>query len=206
MSLKNVDVRTAHQLQIEGDHAYVDVRSVPEYEKGHPAGARNVPLLHLDAQTGQMQPNAEFLDVIRANFAPGTKLLVGCQMGGRSAQAGQILLGAGVRGCDERSRWIRRSARPDDRPDRQRGLGRCRSTGRAGNPGGERLRRAAPEGHLTSSRRGVPLLHVSHSHSIWQGLRSEIARSKLRVRRPISSGKSSRVRGRDVIDAMRCVE
>ncbi len=95
MSLKNVDVRTAHQLQIEGDHAYVDVRSVPEYEKGHPAGARNVPLLHLDAQTGQMQPNAEFLDVIRANFAPGTKLLVGCQMGGRSAQAGQILLGAG---------------------------------------------------------------------------------------------------------------
>ena len=95
MNPKNVDVRTAHQLQTEGDHAYVDVRSVPEYENGHPAGARNVPLLHLDARTGQMQPNPEFLDVIRANFAPDAKLLVGCQMGGRSAQAGQILLAAG---------------------------------------------------------------------------------------------------------------
>ena len=95
MSLKNVDVRTAHRLQTEDDHAYVDVRSVPEYENGHPTGARNVPLLHMDARTGQMQPNPEFLDVIRAHFSPDTKLLIGCQMGGRSAQAGQMLLAAG---------------------------------------------------------------------------------------------------------------
>ena len=95
MGLKNVDVRIAYQLQNEGDHAYVDVRSVPEYENGHPAGARNVPLLHLNPQSGSMQPNPDFVAVIRANFEPGAKLLIGCQMGGRSTQAGQVLLAAG---------------------------------------------------------------------------------------------------------------
>ena len=95
MSLKNVDVRGAERLQNDGNHTYVDVRSVPEFERGHPAGARNVPLLHLDPQTGRMQPNPEFLTVMRANFEPGAKLLVGCQMGGRSAQAGQMLVAAG---------------------------------------------------------------------------------------------------------------
>ena len=95
MSLKQVDVRTAHQLLTEQDHAYVDVRSIPEFQDGHPAGATNVPLLHRDPQSGQMKPNAEFLEVMQANYAPETKLLIGCQMGGRSSQAGQILLAAG---------------------------------------------------------------------------------------------------------------
>ena len=95
MSLKQVDVKTAHQLLAEQDHAYVDVRSIPEFQEGHPAGASNVPLLHHDPQSGQMQPNPEFLAVMQANYAPETKLLIGCQMGGRSSQAGQILLAAG---------------------------------------------------------------------------------------------------------------
>ncbi len=95
MSLKQVDVRTAHQLLAEQDHAYVDVRSIPEFQNGHPAGASNVPLLHLDPQSGQMKPNPEFLAVMQANYAPETKILIGCQMGGRSSQAGQILLAAG---------------------------------------------------------------------------------------------------------------
>jgi E3 ubiquitin-protein ligase RNF13 len=95
MSLKQVDVETAHQLLTEQDHTYVDVRSIPEFQKGHPAQASNVPLLHLDPQSGQMKPNPEFLAVMQANYPPETKLLIGCQMGGRSSQAGQILLAAG---------------------------------------------------------------------------------------------------------------
>ena len=94
MSLKHVDVKVAYQSQTDDGHVYVDVRSVPEFERGHPAGALNVPLLNLDQQTGQMVPNAEFLEVMRANFPPETKLLVGCQMGGRSMQAGQMLVAA----------------------------------------------------------------------------------------------------------------
>jgi len=95
MSLTHVDVKTAHTLQADDDYAYVDVRSIPEFENGHPAGAHNVPLLNLDRQTGQMRPNPEFLTVMQANFPPEAKLLIGCQMGGRSARAGEILVTAG---------------------------------------------------------------------------------------------------------------
>ena len=94
MSVKNVTVREAHQKQSEG-YTYVDVRSVPEFNAGHPAGAVNVPLLNRDERSGQMTPNPEFLDVMRASFQPDAKLLIGCQMGGRSAQAAQILAGSG---------------------------------------------------------------------------------------------------------------
>lgn len=95
MSLKQVDVRMAQELLTDQDYVYVDVRSIPEFEKGHPAGARNVPLLHLDQNSGQMKPNPDFLQVMQANYSSDTKLLIGCQMGGRSSQAGQILLAAG---------------------------------------------------------------------------------------------------------------
>ena len=95
MSLKHVDARTAHELKADGGHTYIDVRSMPEYDMGHPEGAHNVPLLHLDPTTRQMRPNPEFLAVIKANYPPDAKLLVGCQMGGRSAQAGQLLVSAG---------------------------------------------------------------------------------------------------------------
>jgi rhodanese-related sulfurtransferase len=94
MAVKNVTVKEAHQKQSEG-YTYVDVRSVPEFEAGHPAGATNVPLLNRDPRSGQMTPNPEFLDVMRASFPADAKLLIGCQVGGRSAQAAQILAGSG---------------------------------------------------------------------------------------------------------------
>lgn len=42
-----------------------------------------------------MRPNGEFLSVMRSNYPPETKLLIGCQMGGRSAQASQVLVASG---------------------------------------------------------------------------------------------------------------
>ena len=95
MSVKHVDVRQAHALQSDEGYTYVDVRSTPEYDQGHPAGAHNVPLLHLDPATRQMVPNPDFLAVMQASHAPDAKLLIGCQMGGRSARAAQVLAAAG---------------------------------------------------------------------------------------------------------------
>ncbi len=95
MSLKHIDVRTAHALQTGDGYTYVDVRSVPEYESGHPKAAHNVPLLHLDPATRRMLPNPDFLAVVQANYPLDTKLLIGCQMGGRSTQAAQLLVSAG---------------------------------------------------------------------------------------------------------------
>jgi rhodanese-related sulfurtransferase len=86
----NVSVTDAHAMQ-ESGAVYLDVRSRAEYEQGHPAGAVNVPLLDRDDETGQMHPNLDFTRVVQANFPADTTLLVGCQMGGRSARAAQIL-------------------------------------------------------------------------------------------------------------------
>ena len=95
MAVEHVDVKEAYRLQAGEEYAYIDVRSVPEYEGSHPVGAHNVPLLHSDAQTGQKIPNPEFLAVMEANYARDAKLLVGCQVGGRSTQAAQMLASRG---------------------------------------------------------------------------------------------------------------
>ena len=94
MTIKHITVQQAHQQQVAGA-TYLDVRSVPEFQQGHPEGAFNIPLLHLDAQTGQMRPNPEFLDVVKATFAAATPMVVGCKMGGRSQQACELLSSAG---------------------------------------------------------------------------------------------------------------
>lgn len=86
--MKRVPPEQAKALMDEG-YVYVDVRSIPEFEQGHPEGAYNVPIAHL-GQMG-MAPNADFLGVMQKHFAPDTKLVVGCQSGGRSLQAASIL-------------------------------------------------------------------------------------------------------------------
>ena len=94
MTIKHITVQQAHQDQGSGAR-YLDVRSVPEFEQGHPEGAFNVPLMHADPETRQMRPNPDFLSVVRANFPVDARLVIGCQMGGRSAKAAEILATAG---------------------------------------------------------------------------------------------------------------
>ena len=74
---------------------YLDVRTVEEYEAGHPAGALNIPVVVQEAGTGGMAPNPEFLRVVQATFDRTTQLVVGCKSGGRSAMAAQLLTEAG---------------------------------------------------------------------------------------------------------------
>ena len=95
MGITHVDVKEAYRLQAGEGYAYIDVRSIPEYEGGHPAGAHNVPLLHYDTQTGHKTPNQEFLAVMEANYPHDARLLIGCQVGGRSTQAVQVLVSHG---------------------------------------------------------------------------------------------------------------
>ncbi len=80
------------RIEREG-FVYVDVRSVPEFEAGHPKGAYNVPLNH--AGPRGMTPNPDFLAVVTAAFPKDAKLVVGCKMGGRSAKAAAALEQAG---------------------------------------------------------------------------------------------------------------
>ena len=92
--MKQATVTEAHALQQQG-HTYVDVRSTVEFAQGHPAGAVNVPLLEPDDRTGQMAPNPDFLRVMTTVFPPETRLLIGCQAGGRSMRATQMLSASG---------------------------------------------------------------------------------------------------------------
>ena len=89
---KRVSPPEAAELLKQG-WRYVDVRSIPEFDEGHPQGAANVPLLHL--QSGRMAPNPDFQRVMAANFGKDDKLVVGCKSGGRSAQAAALLEAAG---------------------------------------------------------------------------------------------------------------
>ena len=93
MPLTRVSPDEALELMRTEGYAYVDVRSVPEFEAGHPEGAYNVPLLDM-GPTG-MTPNPAFLEVVKAHFAPDAKLVLGCKAGGRSLQAATQLLAAG---------------------------------------------------------------------------------------------------------------
>jgi rhodanese-related sulfurtransferase len=88
MAVRRVTPQEAKRLMDEG-YVYVDVRSIPEFDAGHPEGAYNVPLLHKGASG--MAPNPEFAAVMQKAFPRDAKLVVGCKMGGRSAQASQLL-------------------------------------------------------------------------------------------------------------------
>jgi len=92
--VKQVSVSEAHQLQQQGS-TYVDVRSQAEFEDGHASGAVNIPLLDRDPGSGQMMPNPDFVRVMQANFPSDAKLLLGCQVGGRSMRASQMLASFG---------------------------------------------------------------------------------------------------------------
>lgn len=93
MSIRRVSPADAKALVDKEGYSYVDVRSVREFQAGHPTGAYNVPLLDM-GPTG-MAPNPDFLNVMEKAFPKESKLVVGCQMGGRSLKAAQLLESAG---------------------------------------------------------------------------------------------------------------
>ncbi len=88
-------VEAARELSPEAGAVYLDVRTAAEFDAGHPAGARNVPVFVFDPATGRPRPNPDFVAVVRRHLEPGTRLLVGCQSGMRSQRACELLAEAG---------------------------------------------------------------------------------------------------------------
>jgi rhodanese-related sulfurtransferase len=93
MSVKRVMPKEALDLQQQG-WVYVDVRSVPEFEAGHPTGSYNIPLMHFLPGRG-MSPNPDFQAVFARHFAKDAKVVVGCKTAGRSLRAAELLSAAG---------------------------------------------------------------------------------------------------------------
>jgi rhodanese-related sulfurtransferase len=93
MAVKRVSPEDALALMRDQGYAYLDVRSVPEFDQGHPAGAYNVPLLHMGPGGGR--PNPRFLEVVERHFPKDAGLLVGCRTANRSQHAVTLLEQAG---------------------------------------------------------------------------------------------------------------
>jgi rhodanese-related sulfurtransferase len=92
-NVKRVSPHEAKKLIDEEGYIYLDVRSEPEYNAGHPSGAHNLPLMH--SGPGGMQPNIEFLDIAEALYSKDAKIVVGCRSGQRSLRAAELLTSAG---------------------------------------------------------------------------------------------------------------
>ncbi len=81
-------------LRQDADAVYLDVRTGPEFEAGHPTGARHVPVMFFGAG-GQPRPNPDFVSDVEALLPRHAKILVGCQAGRRSQRACELLHDAG---------------------------------------------------------------------------------------------------------------
>jgi len=96
MDIRQVTPREAYELLEQDPGAvYLDVRTEGEFEAGHPAGARNVPVVLVDPVARQPVPNPDFVAIVKRHLAPDTRLVVGCQSGGRSQHACELLARAG---------------------------------------------------------------------------------------------------------------
>jgi rhodanese-related sulfurtransferase len=140
MTVKRVSPEEARDLLEKEGYVYVDVRSIPEFEAGHPTGAYNVPLQHLGP--GGMTPNLEFMAVMEKAFPKDAKLVVGCKSGGRSLQAASLLLSAGYRSVIDQRAGFQGTVDPRGRPEAGWG------------PKGLPTSRQATEGHAYEALRG----------------------------------------------------
>jgi rhodanese-related sulfurtransferase len=95
MPIQQLEPPQAYEvLQRNDDAIYLDVRTEAEFERGHPAGAINIPVVFIKAP-GEMEPNANFIAVAEKSIPKNRKLIVGCQAGVRSQRACDILEQAG---------------------------------------------------------------------------------------------------------------
>jgi len=86
--MKRISVEETATKMEEG-YLYLDVRSVPEFETGHPKGAYNIPLMH--AGKFGMSPNSKFMEEVTKAFPKDAKIVVGCASGGRSVGAASLM-------------------------------------------------------------------------------------------------------------------
>jgi rhodanese-related sulfurtransferase len=102
-SPKRIGPKEASEMLAQG-YTYVDVRTVEEFEAGHPEGAVNVPIALMVG--GGMAPNPDFARVMKVAFPKDAKIVVGCKAGGRSLRAAQALLADGFTDViDQKAGW-----------------------------------------------------------------------------------------------------
>ena len=96
MSVKQIDPRQTYDtMQRDPTAVYLDVRTPAEFVVGHVPGAVNIPVMSPDPLSRRMTPNPNFLQAVQSAYSKDKKLICGCQMGGRSQFAAEMLDQAG---------------------------------------------------------------------------------------------------------------
>src|SRR5262245_6954668 len=96
MSVKQIDPRQTHDtLRQDPNAVYLDVRTPEEFSAGHVPGAVNIPVMSPDPVSRRMTPNPNFLAAVESAYPKDKKVICGCQMGGRSQFAAEMLDRAG---------------------------------------------------------------------------------------------------------------
>ena len=96
MSVKQIDPRQTYDtMQHDPNAVYLDVRTPGEFDGGHVPGAVNIPVMSPDPLSRRMTPNPNFLQAVQSAYSKDRKVICGCQMGGRSQFAAEILDQAG---------------------------------------------------------------------------------------------------------------
>ena len=91
MAIKQITPQQAHDLmQNDSQIIYLDVRTEPEFTAGHPRSGVNIPAFFFQAP-GRPSPNPDFLKVVEASIPKNASIIVGCQAGGRSQRAADLL-------------------------------------------------------------------------------------------------------------------
>ena len=103
MEPERIDVKQAREImEADKDAVYIDVRTEEEFAEGHPEGAINIPIGTPNPLMQRIDPNADFLDVVRASVPEHTPIVVGCRAGPRAELAANVLSQNGY----PKVRWI----------------------------------------------------------------------------------------------------
>ncbi len=94
--VQNITVMQAKDLlDSDREHIFLDVRTVEEFEAGHPAGTLNIPVFIKDAATGKKIKNTKFLDIVLVNVPKYANVIIGCRSGKRSIIAANMMHAVG---------------------------------------------------------------------------------------------------------------
>jgi rhodanese-related sulfurtransferase len=92
MPIRRVTPAEAVELVAQG-WIYVDVRTIPEFDAGHPRGAYNLPLMQQGA-AGRVA-NPDFVAIAESALGKGARVVLGCAGGTRARRAADLLAEAG---------------------------------------------------------------------------------------------------------------
>ncbi len=95
MEINQTTPQAAHAaLTADREAVYLDVRTEEEFAAGHPAEAINVPVA-FSSPAGGMLLNPDFLRLVEFLLRRDKRIFCGCQSGGRSQKAAEILAETG---------------------------------------------------------------------------------------------------------------